>query len=240
MGRKQTEETKKKISRTLTGKPLSKEHKEKISKSKQGTKFSEEHKKKIRQSNLGKKRSKETCQRIREAVTGTKRRYYKRKPVTEETKKKISKAKKGNPLSEEHRENIGKSAKDFYKYLEANKKEFDAVFTDEDEELKSQGGRSHESKLIKTIKAIIKSPELIDDDEDYLNEILRLLREGGIAKATMKKIIKEVKDEINPLKILARIKAGISPNVFQGTFAKSAADISGPKEVILSEYLMRK
>jgi len=56
----------------------------------------------------------------------------------------------------------------------------------------------------------------------------------------MKKILKEVKDEINPLKILARIKAGISPNVFQGTFAKSAADISGPKEVILSEYLMRK
>lgn len=139
--------------------------------------------------------------------------------------------------SKTKREKIGK---DFYKYLEANKKEFDAVFTDEDEELKSQGGRSHESKLIKTIKAIIKSPELIDDDEDYLNEILRLLREGGIAKATMKKILKEVKDEINPLKILARIKAGISPNVFQGTFAKSAADTSGPKEVILSEYLMRK
>ena len=139
--------------------------------------------------------------------------------------------------SKTKREKLGK---DFYKYLEANKKEFDAVFTDEDEELKSQGGRSHESKLIKTIKAIIKSPEFIDDDEDYLNEILRLLREGGIAKATMKKILNEIKDEINPLKILARIKSGISPNVFQGTFAKSAADISGPKEVILSEYLMRK
>jgi hypothetical protein len=135
------------------------------------------------------------------------------------------------------REKLGE---DFYKHLEANKKEFNAVFTDEGEEFKGMGGRSHESKLIKTIKAIIKKPELTDDDEDYLNEVLRLLKEGGIARATMKRILKEVKDEINPLKIMARIRAGISPNVFQGTFAKSAADTAGPKEVILSEYLVRK
>ena len=95
-----------------------------------------------------------------------------------------------------------------------------------------------EAKLIKIIKAIIKAPELTDDDKNYLNELLRVLREGGIAKATMKKILKEIKNEVNPLKILARIKAGVSPNVFQGTFAKSAADTSGPKEVILSEYLV--
>ena len=128
---------------------------------------------------------------------------------------------------------------EFYKHLEANKKEFNAVFTEEDEELKNPSGGSHEARLIKIIKAIIKSPELIDDDEDYLHEVLRLLKEGGIAKATIKRILKEIKNEINPLKILARIRAGISPNVFQGTFAKSAADISGPKEVILSEYLIK-
>lgn len=129
---------------------------------------------------------------------------------------------------------------DFYKQLELNKKEFNAVFVDEGDELKGPGGRSHESKLIKTIKAIIKSPELTDDDEEYLYEILRLLKEGGIAKATIKRILKEINQEVNPLKILARIKSGISPNVFQGTFTKSAANISGPKEVILSEYLMRR
>jgi hypothetical protein len=129
---------------------------------------------------------------------------------------------------------------DFYKHLEANKNKFNAVFTDEGEELKSASGRSHEGKLVKTIKAIIKSPELTDDDKDYLNEILRLLKEGGIAKATIKRLLEEIKSDTNPLKILARIKAGVSPNVFQGTFAKNAADISGPKEVILSEYLVRK
>jgi len=134
------------------------------------------------------------------------------------------------------REKLGK---DFYKHLEANKKEFNAVFTTEDVELRNPMGRSPEARLIKIIKAIIKSTEFTDIDEDYLHGVLRLLKEGGIAKATIKRILKETKDEINPLKILARIRAGISPNVFQGTFVKNAADVSGPKEVILSEYLIK-
>ena len=128
---------------------------------------------------------------------------------------------------------------EFYKHLELNKKEFNAVFIEEDEELKGTGGRSYESQFIKTIKAIIKSPEFTDDDEDYLYEVLRILKEGGIARATIKRILKDIKNEINPLKILARIRAGISPNVFQGIFVKSAANTSGPKEVILSEYLIK-
>jgi len=130
--------------------------------------------------------------------------------------------------------------KDFYKYLEMNKKEFNAVFTEEGEELKSPGGRSQESKLIRIIRAIIKSKEFTDDDEDYLQDVLRLLKEGGIAKATIKKIVKKIEKEDNPLKILARVRSGISPALFVGTLAKSAADISGPKEVILSECLIGK
>ena len=134
------------------------------------------------------------------------------------------------------REKIGK---DFYKHLEANKKEFDAVFTEEGGELKSLGGRSHEAKMIKVIKAIIKKSEkFTDDDEDYLQEVLILLKEGGIDKATIKRILKEIEGEINPLKILAKMRSNISPALFKGTMAKTAADISGPKEVILSEYLI--
>jgi len=129
---------------------------------------------------------------------------------------------------------------EFYKHLEENKKEFNAVFMEEGEELTGLGGRSHESKLRKTIKAIIKSKEFTDDDEDFLHDILRLLNEGGIAKATIKRILKEVQGEINPLKILAKIKGGIPQDVFQGTFVKSSADTTGPREVILSEYLIGK
>jgi len=60
-----------------------------------------------------------------------------------------------------------------------------------------------------------------------------------LAQARMKEILKDIKNEINPLKISARIRAGISPNVFQGTFAKSAANTSGSKEAIFSEYLIK-
>ena len=128
---------------------------------------------------------------------------------------------------------------EFYKHLEENKKEFNAVFMDEEEVLKSSGGRSQEGKLNKIIKAIVKSPEFTDDDEEFLHEVLRLLKEGGIAKATIKRILGEIEKEINPLKILARVRAGIPPEFFQGTFIKNAADTSGPKEVILSEYLVK-
>ena len=104
---------------------------------------------------------------------------------------------------------------------------------------KASTGTSYESKLIKRIKAIIKKPELTDEDEDHLQAVLDLIRDGSLPKATMARIEKDIKNEINPLKILAKIKAGISPNFFQGTFSKTAIEISGTREVVLSEYLKR-
>ena len=56
----------------------------------------------------------------------------------------------------------------------------------------------------------------------------------------IKKIVKKIEKEDNPLKVLARIRSSISPALFVGTLAKRTADISGPKEVILSEYLIGK
>lgn len=126
----------------------------------------------------------------------------------------------------------------FYKYLEKNKKAFDEVFVTEGDMLTSLRGRSHEAKFIKLIKAIEKASEFTDEDEDFLHEILILLKDGAIPKQTIKRIIKETIREDNPLKILAKIKSGIPPELFQKTFVTSAADISGPKEVILSEYLL--
>jgi len=126
---------------------------------------------------------------------------------------------------------------DFYKYLETNKKEFDTVFIEDETDSKSVS-RGHEARLTKTVKAIIKSKQFTDEDEDYLDEVLIKLKEGGIAKATIKRIINEISTEINPLKILARIKSEISSNVLQGIYTKGVANITGPKEIILSEYLL--
>ena len=130
--------------------------------------------------------------------------------------------------------------KDFYKQLEINKKEFNDVFLDDGEDLKSPGGRSREAKLTRIIKAIRNSKEFTDVDDDYLQRVLQLLEEGAIPKATIKRIVKKIERENNPLKILSVIRSSFSPDFFLRPLAKNAADISGPKEVILSEYLVSR
>jgi len=127
----------------------------------------------------------------------------------------------------------------FYKHLEENKKEFDKVFIDAGEEIRHSGGGGNEARLIKVLRAIERAPEFTDDDEDYIHEVLQLLKDGALPKVTIKKLVKETKDELNPLKILAKVKSGVAPEFFQKTFVTGAADISGPKEVILSEYLIK-
>ncbi len=126
--------------------------------------------------------------------------------------------------------------KRFYDYLEKNKESFDSVF--DIEELKVEGrGRSNDFRLVKKIKAILKSPEFSDEDKDYLQDIITLLIDGAMAKPTVKKTWNDVKSELNPVKILAKVKMHVPEEYFKKN-PVSSADTSGPKEVILSEYLV--
>jgi hypothetical protein len=109
IGRKHTEETKKKISDTLkktsiwvTNNPSkTKEHREMMSKLLKGRKFSNETRRKISESSKGKKLSKETKKKIGES---TKQRIeiYK----TKEYRNKISKANKGKKRNNIHKLNM--------------------------------------------------------------------------------------------------------------------------------------
>jgi superfamily II DNA/RNA helicase len=127
---------------------------------------------------------------------------------------------------------------EFYQYLESNKKEFEKVFVNEKDELIVSGGRSQETKLLRTIKAIEKSHEFTEEDEEYLQKILELLKEGAIPKPTIKKILKKIENEKSPLRILAVIKVNVAPEFFHKPMTGNAADTQGPKEIILSEYLV--
>lgn len=111
-----SEETKRKISKSNSGKVRTPEHIENLSKSlkgrvspNKGKKMSEEQKERLRQVNLGKKQSEETKRKISEAGRG--------RIVSEETRKKLSKSNKGNKgragqkLSEEHKKKISEAAK---------------------------------------------------------------------------------------------------------------------------------
>ena len=74
-----------------------------------------------------------------------------------------------------------------------------------------------------------------------LNQVLELIKEGALPKPTIKKILAKAKGEGNPLKVLARIRAEIprDSEFFQSTFVSYSGNINGPKEVILSEMLIK-
>jgi superfamily II DNA/RNA helicase len=128
--------------------------------------------------------------------------------------------------------------KDFYDYLEMNKKEFEFATADEVRHFKPAGGRSHETKLLHVIKAVKSYKGFTEDDEEYLNRILKLIEEGALPKQTAKKVTKAITGGQNPLKILSIFRKGIPQEFFAQHISEMAADTSGPREVILSEYLI--
>lgn len=90
-----SDETRKKMSKTHTGKNHSNETKKKISEAHIGKRFSEEHKKKLSKANIGKRHTHETRQKMSEAQKGIR--------LSEETKQKLSKAQQGMVWPEERR-----------------------------------------------------------------------------------------------------------------------------------------
>ena len=127
---------------------------------------------------------------------------------------------------------------EFYTLLALNKREFDNFFHFDTEPTHYGGGRSGESKLMKVLNAIKRAHEFTEEDENYVLDIIQLLKDGAIDKGTIKRLIKEMESETDALKILAKLRTGIPSELFKQTFASSSADMSGPKEVILSEYLV--
>jgi len=123
---------------------------------------------------------------------------------------------------------------DFYPLLAANKATFEDVFAIEGTVATSRGSRGGEVKFTGILRAIRHSAAFTDEDEEYVGRVLRLIEDGALPKATIKKILKKIEYTPEPLPMLAKIRSEISEEFFQPAFG--SADISGPKEVILSGY----
>ena len=71
-----------------------------------------------------------------------------------------------------------------------------------------------------------------------------MLEEGALPKRTAKDLLKTLNDELakdfSPLKLLSILKVSIPSEFFKETLAESSAQVVGPREVILSEYLAYK
>ncbi|MBI2420764.1 MAG: helicase, partial [Candidatus Levybacteria bacterium] len=145
--------------------------------------------------------------------------------------------------SETKREKIGDN---FYDLLAENKQAFVETTTEEAQEVQSKRGRD---SLVQVLK-ILKSKEIkhfkgfTDEDELYINNVIRILEEGALPKRTAKDLLKiinrEFSSDFNPLKLLSILKMSIPSEFFKETLAESSAQVAGPREVILSEYLITK
>ena len=133
-----------------------------------------------------------------------------------------------------------KIGRDFFDLLEKNKKAFELATSEEAEEVHAKrGSRESSVQLIKVLKAIRDFRQFTDEQELYLKQVIKQLEEGGMPKQTAKKTLQEVKKQgANPLKILAILQKTIPVELLKEHIAESAALTSGPREVILSEYLV--
>jgi len=136
---------------------------------------------------------------------------------------------------EEKRESL---REDFYPLLDLNTQEFNKLFEQENEPLAIPGGRSGEGELLRRLSAIKHSEGLSENDQDYISKVNQAIRDGGIDKGTIKRVNKSIGKETSVAVILSKIREGIPQEFLKERFISSSANISGPKEVILSEYLV--
>ena len=140
---------------------------------------------------------------------------------------------------------------DFYNKLEQNKQEFLSATDEENQELETTGrrtgGRDSSFVVLKYLKVIKKdSRQLTEDQEDYLNKVMKRITEGALPKQTIKTVSKSLEKEIktvkqlNPLKVLALLQNNISEELLKEHIAEHSANTKGPREVILSEYLIKE
>lgn len=134
---------------------------------------------------------------------------------------------------------------DFYEKLNLNKQAFIETTTEELIEVKLRGGRDSATRVLRIIKASIRDlRQFTEDQELYLRDIMKQLEEGGLPKQTTKKVLQALNEDqkslLNPLKVFAILEASIPKKLLSGHLAEEFIGQSGKREVILSEYLIRK
>ncbi|GAH45146.1 unnamed protein product, partial [marine sediment metagenome] len=136
-----------------------------------------------------------------------------------------------------------KISSNFYDLLEKNKEAFKFATQEEVPEIKLTGGRDSATQVLKILKAISKDTrKFTEEQEIYLKKIIHQITEGALPKQTTKILLQELNNELkqtmNPLRILAVLQKNIAPEFLQEHLSENAAQTSGPREVILSEYLI--
>jgi len=155
----------------------------------------------------------------------------------------ISAAQKLEVAKNAKREPVGKN---FYKLLSKNKQAFIISTTEEAQEVQARRGRDTGVQLLNILKTkeVRRFKGFTEEDELYIQKVISLLEEGALPKSTTKRLLKRINQtlakDFNPLKLLSILRMGIASEFFKETLAETGAQTAGPREVILSEYLIAK
>lgn len=137
-----------------------------------------------------------------------------------------------------------KSPADFYDKLDKNKQAFAFATTEEAADLTAaRGGRDSATQVIKILKAIKDFQQYTEEQETYFMRVINRLEAGALPKQTASTVLKVLNNELKTgtppsLKVLALLQKNIPHKLLESHIAESAARTQGPREVILSEYLI--
>jgi superfamily II DNA/RNA helicase len=139
--------------------------------------------------------------------------------------------------SEMKREKIDK---EFYTLLEANKTAFKESTQEFEAGTTTRGGKDNTSKILRILKTKQMKNYLgfTEDDDAYIKKVIWILEDGALPKQTTKTVANALSGIEDPIKILSKIKTNIPEEFLREHISSSSADTFGPREVILSEYLI--
>ena len=133
---------------------------------------------------------------------------------------------------------------DFYDKLAQNKRAFADATTEENIAFRAQrGGRDSTRDVIKILKALRDLRQYTEDQEAYFKRVVNRFEEGALPKQTASTVHQVLQEELktgkpNPLKVLALLKNNIPDELLESHIAESATHAVGPREVILSNYMV--
>lgn len=127
----------------------------------------------------------------------------------------------------------------FYSLLDSNKAAFDSATAEEVRP--SQRTRDTNIKILQRLrtKEVRNFSGYTDEDEEYIQRVVQLLEDGALPRPTLKKLSETFKSEPQPLKLLALMRRDIPPQFFQPVRAETMRNNFSPRQVVLSEYLVK-
>ena len=129
---------------------------------------------------------------------------------------------------------------DFYRLLDTLKHAFaKATMYEEEEATTHRRGGTNEAYVLKRLKAreIRRCQTYTEDDEEFVRQVIMLIEEGALPRPTTRKVAQAMKQEIEPLKVLAHLRRSVPIEFLRSGYAHRDHGHDKPREVILSSVI---